>query len=489
MVGLPSAFRRFFFFRICGTGMGAVACLLKEKGHVVEGADKFFAPPMGDYLKSTGIPCHPLEKITSDGLKKFDLIVVGNVVAKGSEEAKLIERSGVPCLSFPMVLGRFVLSGDDEIRQVVGVAGTHGKTTTTYLMAQLFENLGESPSYLIGGVMEGRPSSRLGDGKYFFIESDEYDSAYFDKISKFRHYGLQHLILTSLEFDHGDIFQDIEAIKDQFRAVIPQIPGTFIVNTDYLAVADLCRQFKQFKQFKHVGGLKRRWITYGKHSSTGPRIEIAHEGGTSFHLDIDSVPYGFTTNLVGEQNIFNLSACILFAATQGWCPFEIQKAVGQLDLPKRRQEVKGTYRGALVIDDFAHHPHAVQMTIEAIKIRYPKKKLAIILEPASATARSAVFQKEFEQVLNLTLSDADSVILIRPSKPTTVKNIENLDCLKIAEALKDKGTFSQVISRLDDLRSAMKKKAREDTLLLILSNGTCLGLWESDFVNELEFQK
>ena len=221
---LQKDIKRVFFYRVCGTGMGAAACLLKEKGFAVEGGDTNFYPPMSTYLESTGIPLHKLDNINQEFLKTFDLIVVGNVIPNGGPDAKLIEESGVKFASFPTSIGALVLS---EVN-VIGIAGTHGKTTTTYLATQMFENMNANPGYLIGGVMEGRPSSRLGSGKYFFIESDEYDSAYFEKISKFRSYSLDNMILTSLEYDHADIFGSVEEIKDQFRAAIPHIENKFI---------------------------------------------------------------------------------------------------------------------------------------------------------------------------------------------------------------------------------------------------------------------
>ena len=188
--------KKIFMYRICGTGMGAAATLLKEKGFEVEGGDVSFAPPMSDYLNEMNIPLINLEKVDQNYLSMFDLIIVGNAVPKMSEHAKKIEECGVPFASFPSSIGALVLNKEN----VVGIAGTHGKTTTTYLATQVFENLGVNCGYFIGGVIPGLPSARLGDGRYFFIESDEYDSSYFEKISKFRMYSIDHLILTSLEY-------------------------------------------------------------------------------------------------------------------------------------------------------------------------------------------------------------------------------------------------------------------------------------------------
>ncbi|MBY0414826.1 MAG: hypothetical protein K2Q18_11700, partial [Bdellovibrionales bacterium] len=343
---LQKDIKRVFFYRVCGTGMGAAACLLKEKGFEVEGGDANFYPPMSTYLESTGIPLHKLENVDQAFLKKFDLIVVGNVVPNGSPDALLIEGSGVKFSSFPTAIGALVLS---EVN-VIGIAGTHGKTTTTYLATQVFENLNTNPGYLIGGVMEGRPSSRLGSGKYFFIESDEYDSAYFEKISKFRSYSIDNLILTSLEYDHADIFASVEAIKDQFRAAIPHIEKKFIFTADYVAAIELFNEFATDD--------KSRWMKYGENSEVGPKILKSGPTGTNFQIKYNKEEYNFDTNLIGRHNILNLASVILYALTEGFTKQQIAGAVSNLQMVKRRQEVRGIYKGALVIDDFAHHPRA-----------------------------------------------------------------------------------------------------------------------------------
>ncbi len=461
--------QRIFFYRICGTGMGAAACLLNEQGHYVEGADIAFYPPMGDYLKSTGIKCHLLDEVKEDYLKSFDLIVVGNVVPRNSDDAKKIESLGVPYLSFPAAIGKFVLSNQN----VVGVAGTHGKTTTTFLLTQIYEKLGFSPGYFIGGVLDGRPSSRLGDGSYFFIESDEYDSAYFEKISKFRLYDLNHLILTSLEFDHADIFEDLEAIKDQFRAVIPNIKGVQVFTKDYVAANDLYEEFESGH---------KRWAHFGKYSESGPKIVKMDQGGTTFSMRLADCQEVFQTNLIGEYNILNLAAGIIFAFNEGVTPSLLKEAVKKLSLVKRRQEIRGTYRDAIVIDDFAHHPRAVKMTVDAMKVAYPDKKIIVVLEPNSATARSSIFQDEFSQAL----SAADEVIFAQPMRKTTIKNVGNIDGDAIVNSIIEQGRSASVVTSLDELITQIDDTIDDNGLLLVLSNGTCLGLWESDFAKKLQ---
>lgn len=448
--------------------MGAAAVLLQEKGYQIEGGDIKFYPPMGDYLKSTGIPLYELSKCDKEFYQKFDLIIVGNVVGGKSADARMIEELGIPFISFPEALGALVLSD----LNVIGIAGTHGKTTTTYLFTQVFENLGLNPGYLIGGVMEERPSSRLGDGKYFFIESDEYDSAYFEKVSKFRHYEIDHLVLTSLEFDHGDIFKNVEEIKDQFRAILNKVQGSFIVNMEYQASNEL------FRENKIIAPL----FYYGKGSDIGPEIIKLGQEGSTFSLKLKNKKEEFETNIVGLHNILNLSTVILFADNQGIPLEKIRKAIGNLKMVKRRQEFRGIYNGAVVVDDFAHHPRAVKLTIDSVKLAYPTKKIVTIMEPNSATARSKIFQKEFPE----SLLKSDKIILAKPQTSTTIKDVGDLDCDLIAHDLNKKNKDIKIATDLKMLKGFIDEVANKDSLLLILSNGTCLGLWESDFVVALK---
>jgi UDP-N-acetylmuramate: L-alanyl-gamma-D-glutamyl-meso-diaminopimelate ligase len=461
--------KKVFFYRVCGTGMGAAACLLKERGFEVEGGDTNFYPPMSTYLESTGIPLHRMENVTSEFLKSFDLIVVGNVIPNGGPDAKLIEELGVKFASFPTAIGALVLS---EVN-VIGIAGTHGKTTTTYIATQVFEKLNTNPGYLIGGVMEGRPSSRLGNGKYFFIESDEYDSAYFEKISKFRSYSLDNLILTSLEFDHADIFNSVEEIKDQFRAAIPHIEKKFIISSDYLAAIELFNEF--------YNDDKTRWLKYGEKAEAGPKFLEANEKGTKFQITFNKETHVFHTNLIGKHNVLNLSAIILYALSEGFNKSQIDQAITDLQMVKRRQEVRGKYKQTLVIDDFAHHPRAVELTLDGIITKYPDKKIHVVMEPNSATARSAIFQKEFSE----SLSRAASVVFTKPTRPTSVKNVGDLDIYKIVDEVKASGRPGSVVGNLDELMAEIEKIVSPDNVILILSNGTCLGLWESPFVKQL----
>jgi UDP-N-acetylmuramate: L-alanyl-gamma-D-glutamyl-meso-diaminopimelate ligase len=466
LLKLKDKINKVFFFRICGTGMGASACLLKEAGIEVEGADQSFSPPMSTYLDSTGIPCYSLDKVNKEFLQKYDLIIVGNSVPRLSEHAKLIEECGVPFTSFPSVLGTFVLKD----KEVIGLAGTHGKTTTTYFLTQMLEALGEKPGYFIGGIMDNRPPSKIGEGKFFAIESDEYDSAYFQKYSKFRLYEMNSMVLTSLEFDHADIYETVEDIEEEFESVIPNLSMPIVANDEYDSIHKLKDKYPE-----------SMWKIYGESSELGPDNIQLTDKGSSFSLKINGSKEVFQTDIIGLHNILNISSCLLVLEAYGFKTDELKKAVNKLGLVKRRQEVRGEYKGSVVIDDFAHHPRAIKLTIDAIKMKYQDKKIITVFEPVSATARSSVFQKEFAN----SLLKSDQVIIAQSTIHTTVKNQNDLDCDQLVEDINQTGIDSICSKSLIELRKEIDKRVEKDSVLLILSNRTCIGLWESEFVNEL----
>ena len=462
LVEIKDKINKIFFYRICGTGMGACACLLKEAGFDVHGADSAFFPPMSTYLETTGIPLRKLEDMKPEDFKEFDLIVVGNSVPRMSDQARMIEELGVPFTSFPALLGSYVLKD----REVIGRAGTHGKTTTTFFLQQILENLGEQCGYLIGGILNNRPPAELGKSKYFVIESDEYDSAYFQKISKFRLYELNHMVLTSLEFDHADIYDSVEQIEAEFSYAFENMNGVIAYDNSYPSSVKLSKQFQNLK-----------WIAYGD------KVEIISKdsSSTSFILNKDREKFEFKTNVIGRHNILNLSGCILLLLELGFEYDKLKEACSDLKLVKRRQEERGKYNGAIVIDDFAHHPRAVDLTIEAIRDKYPGQKVITVFEPISATARSSVFQNEFTK----SLSKSDKVILATTPLKTTVKNSNNLDTEKMINELNDLKVQSVNSNDLKSLRNNIDEFIEDNSVLLVLSNRTCLGLWESDFVSSL----
>lgn len=462
--------KKVFFYRICGAGMGPAAVLVKQAGFDVQGADSAYYPPMSTFLETTGIPLFKLEEVTPEFLKQYDLIVVGNSVSGKAEAARMIEKVGVPFTSFPSALGSLVLKD----KNVVGIAGTHGKTTTTFFMTQMLESLGQNPGYLVGGIIEGRDPSKLGD-KYFVIESDEYDSAYFHKISKFRLYELKNMILTSLEFDHADIFSSVEKIEDEFRDVVPNMKSTLIFNQEYPSA------MKLYRDYQGKNGAQK-WFLYGAGSDIGPHDVETFENGSTFNVKWKGEKIHFKSSVVGQHNVLNLTSCVIFLLSEGFKTSDVQKAALEIGMVKRRQEVRGKYKDMVVIDDFAHHPRAITVTLDAIRARFKNKKIVTIFEPISATARSAIFQNEFRDSLAL----SDKVIIAKASIPTTALGGKDLDVDLLATEISGMGKPTMCVSKLEELREAIDKNTSKDAVLLVLSNRTCLGLWESSFVQDLK---
>lgn len=443
--------------------MGTAAGLLKDMGYDVTGADYTFYPPMSTYLSDKKINLVSMDTLSEEYLATFDLIVVGNSLSGSSEHARLIERSKAPFASAPKTLGELLLKN----RTTIGVCGTHGKTTTTYLMVQIMKNLGINPGYLIGGVLpDDESSAELGTSTYFVIEADEYDSCYFEKFSKFHLYHLKHAILTSLEFDHADIFNSLEDIEKEFDNLLKTKLESVIYCSDYNSLNKLARNHSHIKN----------------KMSYHAQIISNTSSSSKFEVHYQDTSYVFETSLVGAHNIANLTACLLWFFQEGFSYADLQKAVQTLKLGKRRQEERGHFQEALFIDDFAHHPRAVETTIQGIKNKYPNKKIVAVFEPISATARSSMFQSEFTQAL----ANAHEVVLCQPSLLTTVKNANNIDLAKMQADLISQKKPCSVFTTLQDLLSYFQETANSEKVYLVMSNRTCLGLWESDFIKTLQ---
>jgi UDP-N-acetylmuramate: L-alanyl-gamma-D-glutamyl-meso-diaminopimelate ligase len=455
-------------------GMGTTATLFKDQGFEVAGCDMQFYPPMGDYLKKRAIPCFKMEDATNDLLKQYDLIVVGNSVGKGSKDAELIENCGVPFTSFPALLGEYILKD----REVVGIAGTHGKTTTTYYMIQFLAGLGADPGYLVGGVLDDREASKVGTSPYFVIESDEYDSSYFQKFSKLRLYQIKHLVLSALEYDHADIFPTLQDITKQFLAVTAPLKS-FYANGDYPEAHVVANQYRD----QHQGMSNYRVPEfYGLEQAGGPSNIIQSEKGSEFTLVINGKAERFETNVVGKQNILNLTACILFCVKEKFELSKIRTVLKNIKNVKRRQELKGSYGELLVVDDFAHHPTAIKLTLDSLMNMYPGRPVHVVFEAITSTARSNAFQKEFA----LSFAGVKSVLVANPQLPTNATQFNNLDYHQLSQDIKQMGIFSKEFKELSELRQQIDQWKSQPGLLVILSNRTVLGLWESSFVSELK---
>lgn len=464
----PGRYRRVFFFRACGAGMAAAAALLKDLGLEVEGGDHEFRPPASDALAEAGIPRHRLDGLGADHYRRFDLVVVGNVVAAGSRDAALLEGLGLPLCSFPAAVGALALAG----RDVVGFAGTHGKTTTAWLAVQVFEALGAAPGFLVGGSLPGRLPAAAGGGGPFLIEADEYDGAWFEKVPKFHSYSVARPVVTSLEFDHGDVFGSVGDIEAEFGRLLRSGSKRAVVCGDYPSTRRL---------LDAAGAAGEGALVYGEGTEAGPHGVRRTPGGTAFSLGTPSGPLDLETSLTGGHNVRNLTAVVLAALDEGHPPGAVARAARRLGLPRRRQEPRGLHRGGAVIDDFAHHPRAVAATIEAVRADHPGKALNVVFEPSSATARSDVFQEAFGE----SLAGADRVLVLKPERPSGVPGAGDLDPEALAGALGRRGVPAAVAGDLDGVVGFIDRHAGGDAVVLVMGNGAFRGLWGSDFAKSL----
>lgn len=449
--------KKIYLMAICGTGMGSLAGLLKQKGYDVCGSDNNVYPPMSDELISQHIPL--FSPFSADNIQaaKPDLVIVGNAISKTNPEVPYLLDSGIPYLSMPQALNHFFLSSKD----VIVISGTHGKTTTTSIMAHLLQELGEDPSFMVGGVTRNFSKNfRIGSGKYFVIEGDEYDTAFFDKGPKFLHYNPKHVIMTSLEFDHADIYRDVDQIRESFTKlarIIPQ-PGSLHVNDGYPELAKVSSE-ANCAFIRNYGTNNHDWqIQNYQASATGCYFEIR----TPKHAALK-----ITAPMTGIYNAQNIAACLSVIEHLGLSLNKAITALASFKGVKRRQEVLFENKQHVVIDDFAHHPTAVAETIQAIRERFPARKLIAVFEPRSNTSRRNVFQKEYVQ----SFLKADVSLLAPVNQPDKVPNGAILDIPRIVTDIAAQGKLAFNPSTTEDIIKEILIQASDPSVILIMSNG------------------
>jgi len=449
--------RHIHLIAICGVGMTALAGMLQARGFRVTGSDQNVYPPMSLQLAALGIEVR--EGFSPSHLDDNpDLIVVGNAVSRANPEVQGMLARGLPFLSFPQALSEFFL-GD---RHPIVVVGTHGKTTTASLMAWVLETAGLQPSYMIGGIPCNFGSNyRLGTGAYFVVEGDEYDTAFFDKGPKFLHYRPQSAILTSVEFDHGDIYRDLAAVKEAFRRFIHILPpeGYLAAGTDFPHVVEL------------LGAVPCAWEGYGFSPPASWRGEgIEYDGmGTRFVVlrekrRMSTVHW----TLAGQHNAQNALGVIAVAHHLGIPWPRIQEALETFAGVKRRQEVIGVVRDIVLIDDFAHHPTAIRETLLALRARYRGHRLWAIFEPRSTTSRRATFQEEFVDAFGA----ADRIVVAGLYHPDHIPVGERLSPERLAQDLRTRlGKNAQCIPEVAAIVADVAEHAQAGDIIAILSNG------------------
>jgi UDP-N-acetylmuramate: L-alanyl-gamma-D-glutamyl-meso-diaminopimelate ligase len=448
---------------IAGTGMGSLAGLLRAAGHEVRGSDEQVYPPMSTQLAELGIPI--MSGFSPDNLAwEPDRVVVGNICRRDHIEVLAAQERGIPLVSFPALLSELFLAD----RNSIVVAGTHGKTTTSSLMSFVLTEAGRDPSFLIGGVpINFWRSWRLGHGDDFVVEGDEYDTAFFDKKSKFLHYRPKLVILTSVEFDHADIFADEAAVKQAFREFVALIPpeGNLVVCTASPGAVDVAKSARCKVTSYGRPGTDAQWTFEVTGRKLGGRsiLRLACDGKAMITLD---------TGMAGIFNMENLAGVIAASHCLGIEMPQVVRASRRFLGVKRRQEICGVACGVTVVDDFAHHPTAIRETLGALKGRHGPGKLIAAFEPRSATSRRAIFQEDFVQALAI----ADEVVLAPLFHPEKVPEGERLDVEKLAADLRGQEIPARVIATATATAEHLSRRASPGDTVVIMSSGDYGGL-------------
>jgi UDP-N-acetylmuramate: L-alanyl-gamma-D-glutamyl-meso-diaminopimelate ligase len=448
---------------ICGTAMASLAGLLKQRGRKVTGSDAAAYPPMSDFLAAQGIPL--AQPYSADNLKpRPDLVVVGNAISRGNVELEHVLNEGIPFKSMAQVVHEEFLLG----REVIATAGTHGKTTTTSMLSWIFEVAEKKPSFLIGGIAENFGSSyALRPTQHFIIEADEYDTAFFDKGPKFLHYFPDAVILTSVEFDHADIYADLDAVKTAFKRLVNLVPGRGKIvahdaqqNLDEVLAKALC-------SVERYGFSERaQWRIANLSFTTDETSWTVLRDGGKFA--------DFQFPLAGEYNVLNATAAAAMAAHHGIAVEAIAEALRTFKSVKRRLEVKAEIGGVTIIDDFAHHPTAIAQTLTALRARYPKRRLWAVCEPRSNTLRRRVFERELAQ----SLAVADEVVIASIFKPEAIAEDERLRVHAVVEGAKNLGKSARELADADAIVGSIAAELRDGDVVAILSNGGFGGIYE-----------
>ena len=446
---------------ICGTAMASLAGMLQARGHHVTGSDQNVYPPMSTMLEELGI------KVTS-GFDASnisptpDCVIVGNAIPRGNPEVeetlkrKLLYRSQAEVVKEEFIRGRHCLA----------VAGTHGKTTTTSIASWVMDQGGLNPSFLIGGVAQNFGSSfRVTQSDYMIIEADEYDTAYFDKGPKFMHYLPEIAIVNNIEFDHADIYRDLDAVKLAFRRFMNLVPGNgcLIAGWDSPNVQAVVSEMGS-RLFTKVE-------TFGLQSGAKWQIKNADFGGqlSRFEVYRENQRWGeFETPLLGEFNLSNCLAVIIAATFWGLSQEKIREALATFKNVKRRAEIRGERRGVIVIDDFAHHPTAVRETLRALRSKFSTNRIVAVFEPRSWSSRLAVFQDDYAEAFQ----SADYVVIasVFDSQKVTEKG-RALDTARLIEAISQQGKPALALPGADEIVKHLRPELRSGDIVAIMSNG------------------
>lgn len=446
-----SAKTRYHFTGICGTAMGAVAAAMKQRGYIVTGSDASVYPPMSDFLRGQGIEIaegYREENIPADA----DVVVIGNAISRGNPEAEAALDRKLLYQSLPEVMKECFLRGK---RNFI-VSGTHGKTTTSSMLAWLLRHAGRDPGFMIGGLPKnlGR-GGYFGDSDFNVLEGDEYDTAFFDKRSKFLHYLPECVVVNNIEFDHADIYNSLDEIKLTFRRLLNVVPrgGMAYVNGDDPNCLEVS------------AGAPCPVTTVGFAETCGLRI-----GDVSYEENRSSFTFGgerYSLRMTGEFNVRNAAMAVAAASFAGLTSDEIRAGLEAFDGVARRQEIRGEVNGIKVIDDFAHHPTAIRLAVQSLRQRHPGSRLWILFEPRSNTTRRAVFQNELAESLAL----ADIAVVSAIPDLHKIPEDDRLDPAKLSADIARHGGRGEYVTEIETIVERVKQDAKPGDVVAVLSNG------------------
>ena len=448
----------FHFTGICGTAMGAVAAAMKQRGFTVTGSDANVYPPMSDFLRGQGITLtegYAEENIPAD----TDVVIIGNAISRGNPEAEAALDRKLLYHSLPEVMKEFFLRGK---RNFV-VSGTHGKTTTSSMLAWILVNAGRDPGYMIGGLPKNLGhGAHFTDSEFNVLEGDEYDTAFFDKRSKFLHYLPECVVVNNVEFDHADIYNNLDEIKLTFRRLLNIVPrsGVAYINGDEQNCLDVAK------------GAPCPVTTVGFGENCSLRIESVNYQPDRSSFTLGGVPY--STRMTGEFNVRNAAMAVAAATFAGLTPNEIRTGLESFDGVARRQELRGEVRGIKVIDDFAHHPTAIRLAVQSLRQRHPDSRLWILFEPRSNTTRRAVFQTELAEAL----AAADFAIVAAIPDLHKIPENDRLDPDQLSADIARLGGRGFYLPDLETIIAKVTETAEPGDIIAVLSNGGFGGIHE-----------
>lgn len=468
---------------VCGTGTASVLQLLKDLGYKVTGSDKAFYPPMGDVVKKLADKVYT--GYSQDNLKERpDLVVIGNSLSKNNPEIEFVLKENIPFASMPEVFAGLLIGDKEHCRNSIVVTGTHGKTTTSAAISTLLEVAGLKPGYFIGGMPKNLSSSirRMElslplEKRTVVLEGDEYDSCFYAKYPKFHSYRPDILIVTSIEFDHGDIYNSIEEIEAEFTKLLRRVPGDGTI-----LVCDEGKRLEQIlPQWQNDIDIIAPIYLYGEKVNSRFKLEsrnvLNNEQGQELKLKLNKIKVKTKTPLTGRHNALNLLVAAAVSEILGVSPENIKRGVETFSGVLRRQNLIAEVKGRTIIEDFAHHPSAVKVTLEGLKESYPKHRLIAVYEPRSNTSRRAFFQKDYIE----SFKSADVVVMLEVQNNNIYSNTNaSTDTIDVKQLTKDiantSGKLAICFNTVDEIITFLKHNSRESDLIVLMSNGDFGGL-------------